>query len=58
MSVVPPFPSLERLGNEPDGYTVGLRAVRVTPPVSPETRLTAPGADGPNVVPNELSLIA
>src|SRR5262249_55139126 len=28
-----------------------------TPPVSPETRLIAPGADGPNVVPYELSLI-
>ena len=28
-----------------------------TPPVSPATRLIAPGADGPNVVPNELSLI-
>ena len=29
-----------------------------TSPVSPATRLIAPGADGPNVVPNELSLIA
>ncbi len=28
-----------------------------TPPVSPETTLIAPGADGPKVVPNELSLI-
>ena len=28
------------------------------PPVSPETRLIAPGAEGPNVVPYELSLIA
>jgi hypothetical protein len=28
-----------------------------TPPVSPETRLTAPGVDGPKVVPYELSLI-
>jgi hypothetical protein len=29
-----------------------------TPPVLPEVTLIAPGADGPNVVPNELSLIA
>jgi hypothetical protein len=29
-----------------------------TLPVSPEIRLTAPGADGPNVGLNELSLIA
>ena len=38
----------------------GLFAVCVmsTLPVSPETRLTAPGADGPNVGLNELSLIA
>ena len=38
----------------------GLLAVWVmsTPPVSPETRLIAPGDDGPNVVPKELSLIA
>ena len=31
---------------------------RITPPVLPETRLIAPGADGPKVVPNELSLMA
>ena len=29
-----------------------------TPPVLPETRLIAPGEEGPNVVLNELSLIA
>ena len=28
-----------------------------TPPVLPEATLIAPGAEGPNVVPNELSLI-
>ena len=31
---------------------------RSTPWVWPETRLSAPGVDGPNVVPKELSLIA
>jgi hypothetical protein len=38
----------------------GLFAVWLmsTPPVSPETRLIAPGEDGPKVVSNELSLIA
>jgi len=29
-----------------------------TPPVSPEIRLMAPGVEGPNVVPKELSLMA
>jgi hypothetical protein len=39
---------------------VGLFAVcfMSTAPVLPEARLIAPGDDGPNVVPKELSLIA
>src|ERR1700748_1637687 len=45
------FSESETLG-PPDSWLVSTR------PVSPEARLIAPGAEGPNVVPNELSLIA
>jgi hypothetical protein len=40
-----------------DGLFAWCSGFVSTPPVSPDTRLIAPGADGPNVVSNELSLI-
>src|SRR6516164_4785175 len=61
VSEKPPFPSAVM---SPFGAaaveTVGLLTMCVvsTPPVLPEARLIAPGVDGPNVVPKELSLIA
>src|SRR5271154_1929550 len=39
-------------------FPFGFRGTRAAPLVFPEIRLTAPTADGPKFVPNELSLIA
>ena len=56
----PPLPSgvMSPLG-EVEVETDGLLAVWLvsTLPVSPESTLIAPGAEGPNVTPNELSHI-
>ncbi len=53
ISDLPPFPS----GTVSPSVAAPL-TVRPTVPVLPETRLIAPGDDGPNVVPKKLSLIA
>src|SRR5215471_442147 len=59
----PPLPSavmsaLGAVGVACDGLLTRKAGSVSTPPVSPATRLIAPGEDGPKVVPYELSLIA
>ncbi len=61
VSEKPPWPSGVRSPSgdvevETDGLLTSWAVS--TLPVSPATRLIAPGAEGPNVVPYELSLIA
>ncbi len=43
---------------EDDTLPLALPAVRIAPAVLPEIKLITPGAEGPNVVLNELSLMA